>query len=132
MITPALIPVTVAEYLATSYHPDREYIDRTVEERHLGEYDHTNLQSALLAWFRFRQRQWNIRAVAGFETVTGRLDTQAARLERQALLWATGRRWSDGMDTWAAKIEAALETKDRQVADLARRIDLPDETEHLP
>ena len=96
MITPALIPVTVAKYLATSYHPDREYIDRTVEERHLGEYDHTNLQSALFAWFRFRQREWGIRAVAGFETVTGRLDTQAARLERQAMLRETGRRWSGG------------------------------------
>jgi hypothetical protein len=69
MITPARIQV--AEYLATSYHPDREYIDRTVEERHFGEYDHTNLQSALLAWFRFCQREWNIRAMAGFETVPG-------------------------------------------------------------
>ena len=36
------------------------------------------------------------------------------------------------MDTWAAKIEAALETKDRQVAGLARRIDEPDGTEYLP
>jgi hypothetical protein len=37
------------------------------------------------------------------------------------------------MDTWAAKIEAALlDTKDRQIADLARRIDEPDWTEHLP
>jgi hypothetical protein len=64
--------------------------------------------------------------------VVSRLDLQAARLERQTVLWQTGRRWSDGMDTWAAKIEAALETKDRQIAGLARRIDLPDETEHLP
>ena len=36
------------------------------------------------------------------------------------------------MDSWAAKIEAALETKDRQVADLARRIDQADGTERLP
>jgi hypothetical protein len=97
----------------------------------LGEYDHANLQSALLAWFRFRQREWNIRAVTGFETVNGHLDTQAARLERRTMLWETGRRWSDGMDTRAAKMEAALETKDRQIADLARRIDEPNGTEHL-
>jgi hypothetical protein len=50
----------------------------------------------------------------------------------QTVLWETGRRWSDGLDTWAAKIEAALETEDRQIADLARRIDEPDGTEHLP
>ena len=48
------------------------------------------------------------------------------------MLWETGRRWSDGIDTWAAKIEAALETKDRQIADLAGRIDEPDGKEHLP
>jgi len=36
------------------------------------------------------------------------------------------------MDTWAAKIDAALDTKDGQIADLARRIDEPDGTEHLP
>jgi hypothetical protein len=70
--------------------------------------------------------------MGGFETVNYRLDTQAARLERQTVLWETGRRWSDGMDIWAAKIEAALDTTDRQIADLARRIDEPDGTEHLP
>jgi Uma2 family endonuclease len=59
--TAPLIPV--AEYLATSYHPDREFIDGIVEERHLGEYDHANLQAALVVWFRNRQREWNIRAV---------------------------------------------------------------------
>jgi hypothetical protein len=60
-MTPTL--VSVAEYLATSYRPDREYIDGIVEERHLGEYGHANLQSALLVWFRNRQREWNIRVV---------------------------------------------------------------------
>jgi Uma2 family endonuclease len=60
-MTPTLTPL--AEYLATSYHPDCEYIDGILEERNLGEYDHANLQSALLVWFRIRQREWNIRAV---------------------------------------------------------------------
>ena len=64
--------------------------------------------------------------------MVSRLNPQAARLERQTMLRETGRRWSDGMDTWAAKIDAALDTKDRQIADLARRIDEPDGTEHLP
>jgi Uma2 family endonuclease len=54
---------TAAEYLVSSYRPDREYIDGVIEERHLGEYDHARLQSALLVWFRTREREWNIRAV---------------------------------------------------------------------
>jgi Uma2 family endonuclease len=59
----ARAPVPMAEYLRTSYRPDREYIDGIIEERNLGEYDHANLQAALVVWFRTRQREWNIRAV---------------------------------------------------------------------
>jgi Uma2 family endonuclease len=55
--------ISVAEYLATSYRPDREYIDGRIEERHLGEYDHANLQGALIFWFRQRQHEWNIRVL---------------------------------------------------------------------
>ena len=68
---------------------------------------------------------------AGFESINARFDLQAARLEHQTMLRETGLQWSGGMDSWAAKIEAALETKDRQIADLARRIDEPNGTEHL-
>jgi hypothetical protein len=64
------------------------------------------------------------------DEVVSRLDPQAGRCP--TLLWEAGRRWSYGMDTWAAKIESALETKDRQIADLARRIDESHGTEHLP
>ena len=43
-----------------------------------------------------------------------------------------GRRWSDGKDTRAAKIKAALKNKGRQIDDPARRIDQRDGTERLP
>jgi hypothetical protein len=56
--------ISIAEYLGTIYRPDREYIDGTIEERNLGTYDHANLQAAVAVWFRNRQRDWNIRAVA--------------------------------------------------------------------
>jgi len=52
-----------------------------------------------------------------------RFDNQALRLDRHAALWQTGRRWSTRMDDWAEKVDAALETKDRQIADLRRRVD---------
>jgi Uma2 family endonuclease len=55
--------ISVAEYLASSYRPDREYIDGNLEERNLGEYDHANLQTAVAVWFRNRRREWNIRVV---------------------------------------------------------------------
>jgi Uma2 family endonuclease len=55
--------ISVEEYLAKSYRPDRELIDGQLVERNLGEYDHSNLQSALVTWFRNRGREWRIRAV---------------------------------------------------------------------
>ena len=55
--------VSIGEYLATSYRPDREYIDGTIEERNLGTYDHARLQLILGGWFLRREREWNIRAV---------------------------------------------------------------------
>jgi Uma2 family endonuclease len=51
----------VEEYLAKTWHPDREYVDGDVRERNLGEFDHADLQTALSTWLRNRWRQWNIR-----------------------------------------------------------------------
>jgi hypothetical protein len=58
----------------------------------------------------------------GFAQVNTRLDTQATRLDRHAGLWQTGTRWSGRMDIWAEKIDAAIETKDREIAELRERL----------
>ena len=36
--------VSIGEYLSTSYHPDREYVEGQVVERNVGEYNHGFLQ----------------------------------------------------------------------------------------
>jgi chromosome segregation ATPase len=54
--------------------------------------------------------------------LNGRFDTQAARLERHAGLWQTGARWSSRMDAWAEKVDAALEAKDHEIAELRERL----------
>ncbi len=51
---------TLEEYLWTSYHPDREYIDGAIQERNLGETDHSRLQMQLAAYLFSRERQWSI------------------------------------------------------------------------
>jgi len=55
--------ISVAEYLATSYRPDWDYIDGHIEERNLGEWHHANLQSAVVTYLRNRSKQWAIKAV---------------------------------------------------------------------
>ena len=58
----------------------------------------------------------------GVAQLNGRFDTQATRLERHAGLWQTGARWSSRMDGWAEKVDAALEAKDREIAELRERL----------
>ncbi len=58
MATQALI--SVAEYLSTSYDPDRDYVDGVVVERNLGETDHSALQMAISAWLYQRRKELGI------------------------------------------------------------------------
>ena len=60
----AKAPVTVDEYLHSSYSPDCDYVDGEVQERNMGELDHAEVQSALVQWFRTHGREWNLRALA--------------------------------------------------------------------
>jgi Uma2 family endonuclease len=55
--------VSVEEYLSTSYRPDCDYLDGEVRERNVGEYPHSDLQTGLAAWLRYRRRDWEIRVL---------------------------------------------------------------------
>ena len=52
--------VSVQEYLSTNYRPDRDFIDGELQERNLGELEHSRLQSAILVWFWTNKKEWNI------------------------------------------------------------------------
>ena len=61
MSTATLVPVS--EYLATSYRPDRDYLEGELQERNLGEWPHSRAQGRLLAYLFQREAEWGIRAV---------------------------------------------------------------------
>ena len=48
-------------YLGTTYRPDVEYVDGTIEERNLSEFDHADLQFAIATLLRNKQQDWSIR-----------------------------------------------------------------------
>jgi Uma2 family endonuclease len=52
--------ISVQEYVATSYRPDRDYVDGELQERNLGELEHSLLQTAVVAWFWTRRKEWNV------------------------------------------------------------------------
>ena len=55
--------ISVEEYLATSYRPDCDYVDGRIEERNLGEFDHSSVQTAVAVYFGSRQKQLGITVV---------------------------------------------------------------------
>ena len=55
--------ISVEEYLATSYRPDCDYVDGRIEERNLGEFDHSSLQTAIAIYLGSRQKQLGIPVV---------------------------------------------------------------------
>ena len=58
MATATHLPL--AEYLETSYRPDREYIDGELLERNVGKYEHARVQALLSAWFVTHEAEWSI------------------------------------------------------------------------
>jgi Uma2 family endonuclease len=52
--------VSLEEYLKTSYEPDCDYVDGVLEERNLGDWDHSNLQTVLTIYLGARARTWNV------------------------------------------------------------------------
>jgi Uma2 family endonuclease len=57
---PAATGLSVNEYLATSYRPDREYLNGKLLERNVGEWDHSRLQMLLSRYLSNREGQWGI------------------------------------------------------------------------
>ena len=53
------VPLEV--YLNTSWEPDAEYVDGVIEERPMGQYDHSSWQHAIELWFAQHAKEWNIR-----------------------------------------------------------------------
>ena len=51
---------TVREYLATSWSPDREFVDGRIEERNLGEKEHSIIQRYLTFLFMLKRAEWGV------------------------------------------------------------------------
>jgi Uma2 family endonuclease len=59
MATISRIPVS--EYLHEIYRPDRDYVDGEVQERNMGEKEHSAWQFALARYFYGHRKEWELR-----------------------------------------------------------------------
>src|SRR5580698_830126 len=57
---PVTEQISVEEYLSTVYSPDCDFVDGVLEDRHVGEKDHSLLQAALIAWFFAKRKELGI------------------------------------------------------------------------
>lgn len=58
---PVVVRVSLPQYLATTYRPDREWIAGELRERNVGEKPHATVQNYLAFLFRSRALEWNVR-----------------------------------------------------------------------
>lgn len=54
----APLPLSIDEYLHSSYKPDLDFVDGTLEERNVGTYDHGKVQGWIVHIFTLHARQW--------------------------------------------------------------------------
>ena len=54
-------PTPLEVYLSSSFEPDAEFVNGVIEERPMGENDHSAWQQALSLWFGQHSEEWNIR-----------------------------------------------------------------------
>ena len=58
---PTATVVPVSEYLSQMYHPDCDFVEGIIEERHVGELSHGDAQTSLAAFVRYRIRGfWSV------------------------------------------------------------------------
>ena len=55
--------VTLDEYLATAHDPDYDFVNGSLEKRHVGEWDHGTLQLKIGAYFLARYESLGMRVV---------------------------------------------------------------------
>jgi Uma2 family endonuclease len=67
---PTYVPLEV--YLRSSFEPDAEYVDGVIEERPMGEYDHSSWQYAIQLWFAQHAHEWAIRVRPELRVQVGR------------------------------------------------------------
>jgi Uma2 family endonuclease len=63
--TPAVVHITLEEYLATEYKPDREWIEGELRERNVGTWEHARVLALLTAWLGQHEGEWGVVGTIG-------------------------------------------------------------------
>ena len=114
MATGVLMPLS--EYLGQTYHPDCDYVDGNLEERNVGEISHSDAQSALNAYVRYR--------VPGFWSgVEVRVQVKADRYRVPDVTITRGGKPAGRMITLPPEVAVEVLSPEDRAAGVQERID---------
>ena len=110
--------VPVEEYLATSYRPDREYIDGQILERNAREWDHSKLQMILSAYLYNRRQEIGIHVVP-----EQRVQVKPTRFRVPDVCVVSGKEPSEQILTASPFLCVEILSKDDRMSEMQERID---------
>ena len=108
---------SVDDYLASTYQPDREYIEGAIVERSVGERDHSELQTELATYLNVRRQQFGIRVF-----VEQRIQIAPTRYRIPDICVVLGSRPTELVFTRPPLICMEVLSKDDRVEDVRRRV----------
>lgn len=116
MASATLIPVS--EYLATTYRPDRDFLDGILKERNMGEQPHALVQGILARIFSNHRHDWQVRVLP-----EQRVQTSEAhyRIPDLCILRSSDAR--DPIVRFAPLLCIEILSKDDSFGDLQERVD---------
>ncbi|MBI4875463.1 MAG: Uma2 family endonuclease [Acidobacteria bacterium] len=110
--------VSVGEYLATVYDPDRDYVDGETVERNMGETEHGGLQAALTGWLYANRKRLGIHVFT--ET---RVQVKPARFRIPDICISSGARPSERILTTPPFLCIEILSPEDRVGRMHERID---------
>ena len=54
-------PISILDYLQSSYRPDREFVDGVLLERSVGKWEHARVLALLALWFGSYEKAWAVK-----------------------------------------------------------------------
>lgn len=71
MATAAKLSMGPEDYIGKSFRPDCDFIDGELQERNLGELEHSEMQMAVLLWFAKHLDDWGLTLLPEMRVQTG-------------------------------------------------------------
>jgi Uma2 family endonuclease len=110
--------ISVGEYLHSSYHPDREFIDGSILERCLGERDHSELQGEFIVYLARLRRKLGIHAYP-----EQRVQVSATRFRVPDVCIVVGLKPTEQIFTKPPFVCIEILSKDDRLSEMQQRID---------